>query len=290
MQDEQQKRKTIAKRIIIAVVVLITVFAVGVGVALLLKNVSNLAKDQTGTNTPGGTGAPVSNAPSAASLIAEYVKPEGMRVFTEDYQLQQDTTAPSRIFYEADGKKYEVSVSTEHYALFYAQDGKARADAATVEAQTTSFLQGEGFKKSTPSTASTTTYTNSGSVCQLTKSPQAPAYYLMACADKADVDTEYATVERLLGIYKKSHQVAAFTRALSTTIASDNKTMTTLSLTVPNKHPVLLFAAVNGNWAYIGDVGSGDASTSNGKYSLTAEVQTAIHDPKYGDFLAKNLQ
>jgi len=292
MQNDQQKRKTIATRIIIVAVVLITVFAIGIGVALLLKNVSNLAKNQTNTSTNTDTETQTSSTPSAESIIDDYIKPESMRIFSERYQLQQDTTAPSRITYTAEGKKYEVSLTTEHYALFYAKDGAAHADASTVESQTTTFMQEKGFqavKTKKPTLA--VNYTNDGSVCQLTKSPQSmPSYYLMACADKSDVDSEYATIERLLGIYKKSHQIDAFTRALSITITSDNKAMTTISLTIPKKHPVLLFAAVNGNWTYIGDVGSGDESTSNGKYSLTAEVQTAIHDPKYGDFLAKNLQ
>jgi hypothetical protein len=67
--------------------------------------------------------------------------------------------------------------------------------------------------------------------------------------------------------------------------------MTTISLTTkPATHPVLLFAAVDNNWAYIGDVGGGDAMSSNGKYTLTAQVEAAIHDQKYGDFLVHNLQ
>jgi hypothetical protein len=113
----------------------------------------------------------------------------------------------------------------------------------------------------------------------------------MACADKADVDKEYATVEQLLGLYKKAHQLdTTFTKALSATITSDDKSMTTVSLTIPGKHPVLLFAAVNGDWSYIGDLGGGNEASSNGKYTLSAQIQSTIHDSKYGDFLIKYLQ
>ena len=291
MQNDQHKR-TIAKRIIIVAVILVTIFAIGVGVALLFKNVSNLAKEQSDTSTHSGTGAQRPKVPSAAFIISDYAKPENMRGLADDYVSQQDATAPSNIIYKAENKTYEVSVATDHYALFYAKDGAAHSDGATIEAQTTAYMQEQGFQKSKgSSSAALSTYTNSGSVCQLTKAPQStPAYYLMACADKSDVEKEYASVDYLLGLYKKSGQLTPFTRALSASITSDNKTMTTLSLTTPGKHPVLLFAAVNGDWSYLGDLGGGSEKTSNGKYTLNAEIQSAIHDPKYGDFLTKYLQ
>jgi len=291
MQNDQQKRTMIAKRIIIVVVVLVAVFAIGVGVALLLKNVSNLAKTQSSTtdDTPSAT----PGAPSAASIISGYIDPSTIRLFTAQYQLQQDTTAPSRISYTADGQEYEVSLSTSSYAMFFAKDGAAHNDAKAVETATDSYMSSKGFEKATnKKSASITTYTNKGSVCQLTSMPTTkPAYYLMACADKADVDKEYATIENLLDIYRKSNQLVDFTKAITSTVTSDNKTMTTISLTTtPDTHPVLLFASVDNQWAYIGNVGGGNAATSNGKYSLTAQVQTAIHDQKYGDFLVNNLQ
>jgi hypothetical protein len=291
MQNEQQKR-TIAKRIIIVAVILVAIFAIGLGIALLLKSISNLAKNQTNTSTNTGTGTQNSAVASAASIISGYTAPENMRVFTEGYLSQQDTTAPTKITYKADDQKYEVSLPTDHYALFYAKDGAAHTDASTVETQTTNYIQEKGFQKSKAgSSASMVTYVNGGSVCQLTEAPQStPAYYLMACADKSDVEKEYASIEQLLGIYKKSNQLDTFTKALSATISSGNKVMTTIGLTVPGKHPVLLFAAVDGDWSYIGDLGGGNAATSNGKYSLSSEVQNAIHNPKYGDFLTNYLQ
>jgi hypothetical protein len=52
-------------------------------------------------------------------------------------------------------------------------------------------------------------------------------------------------------------------------------------------HPALLFAAIDTNWTYIGDIGSG--TSSNGKYVLMPDVKAAISDPKYGDFLKKHV-
>jgi len=294
MQNDQQRHSATAKRIVIIAVVLVAIFAVGMGVALLLKNVSNLAKDQsatpdTDTNIPAATGAP-----SAASVISGYVDPQTIRVFTQRYQLQQDTTAPARIAYTADGQKYEVSLSTSSYAMFYAKDGAPHSnDAAAVGQKTTEYMSGKGFQKSAAKAASdTTTYANKGSVCQLTSEPSSsPAYYLMACADKVDVEKEYATIEGLLDLYRKDNKLDTFSRAITSTITTANKAMTTISLTTtPNTHPVLLFAAVDDKWAYIGNVGGGSGAVSNGKYTLTPQIETAIHDQKYGDFLVKNLQ
>ena len=293
MQNEQQKRVIIAKRVIIIAVVLVAIFAVGMGVALLLRNVSQSAGNPSSVaNEPDNTPA-VSTAPSAASIISGYAQPENVRVFAGKYQLQQDATAPSRISYTADGKKYEVSLSTSSYVMFYATDTPPASDAKVVADQTEAYMSSLGFKKiGTYPKTSTTAYADQGSVCQLTSmAASKPAYYLMACADKADVDKEYATIEKLLDIYRKTNQLTNFSKAITSTITSDNKTMTTISLTTtPNTHPVLLFAAVDDDWAYIGNVGGGNEMTSNGKYSLSSQVNTAIHQAKYGDFLIRNLQ
>jgi flagellar basal body-associated protein FliL len=293
MQNDQQKHSALAKRIIIVAVVLVALFAVGMGVAILLKSVSNLAKDNTATTDTTQNDSTNSGAPSAASVINGYINPETIRTFTKSYQLQQDTTAPARITYTADGQKYEVSLSTSNYAMFYAKDGIAHSDAAVVQQKTTEYMSDKGFQKAAAKAGSAvTTYTDRGSVCQLTSMPgSSPAYYLMACADKVDVDKEYATIESLLDLYRKDNRLSTFTRAITSTVTSGNKAMTTISLTTtPTVHPLLLFAAVDDKWAYIGDVGGSNGAVSNGKYSLTPQIQTAIHDQKYGNFLVDNLQ
>jgi hypothetical protein len=292
MQDDQQKHSQTAKRIIIVAVVLVVVFAVGIGVALLLKNVSNFAKDQN-TAPSTDSNAPAKSVPSAASVIGGYTDPRTVRVFTQRYQLQQDATAPARIMYTAEGQKYEVSLSTSNYAMFFAKSAAEPGDPASIQQKTTDYLESKGFQKAAvKKDSNVTTYTNSGSVCQLTSEPaSSPAYYLMACADKVDVDKEYSTIESLLDLYRKDNKLAAFSRAITSTVTNADKAMTTISLTTaPPAHPVLLFAAVDDKWDYIGNVGDGNAASSNGKYSLTPQVNAAIHDPKYGDFLANNLQ
>ena len=291
MQNEHQKRILIAKRIIIAVLIVVALISVGIGVALLLKNI---AKNPEGSRLPSSSNNQniVPTAPSAAAIINGYVSLGTIPVFADKYQIQQDATAPSSIAYKADEQNYSVNVTTSHYALFYANSMTQPNNAGTVLAQTTSYLQSKGYQKAavTPE-ASTATFTQLGAVCQLTSAPTStPAYYLIACADKIDVQNEYAKVDNLLSIYKKNHQLDVYTRAISSTITSGNKSMTTVALTTAKQHPVLLFAAIDNKWDYLGDLGGGTAATSNGKYSITSELQAAIHDPKYGDFLTRNLQ
>jgi hypothetical protein len=291
MQNEHQKRILIAKRIVIAVLVIVALISVGIGVALLLKNIAN---NPAGSQLPASANNQniVPAAPSAASIIDGYTSLGTIRVFTENYQVQQDPTAPSSIMYKADDQSYTVNITTNHYALFYANSTTQPNDSATVLAQTSTYLQSKGFKKLDPLPGSSmVTYTQLGAVCQLTSTPTStPPYYLIACADKADVQKEYSKIESLLNLYKKSHQLDTFTKATSSTITSGSKSMTTIALSTAHQHPVLLFAAIDDKWSYLGDLGGGTASTSNGKYSLSTEIQAAIRDPKYGDFLTHNLQ
>jgi flagellar basal body-associated protein FliL len=291
MQTEHQKRIIIAKRIIIVVLVVVALISVGIGVALLLKNIVGKATESRIPSSSDNQNI-VPTAPSAASVIEGYTSLGTIRAFAENYQVQQDTSAPSSIMYKADDQRYAVNVTTSHYALFYASKAAQQNDAVTILTQTTNYMQGKGFKKAQVSSdPSTAVYTQLGAVCQLTSAPTSvPPYYLIACADKADVQKEYSKVEDLLALYKKSHQLDSFTKAISSTVTAGNKSMTTVALTTAHQHPVLLFAAVNDKWSYLGDLGGGTAATSNGKYSISTEIQSAIRDPRYGDFLTRNLQ
>jgi hypothetical protein len=296
MQDEHQKRILIAKRLAIGVLVAIAIVIISIGVILLLKNVSKLAKNTSTNNASTGNNQSIEpSAPSADAVVKDFIA-TGAPILAASYQLQQDSTAPARITFKADDQTYTVSLSTTHYALFYAKNISQHNDEQTVKDQAASYLQAKGYASAKNPTAPTpdtsyTTYTNLGAVCQLTNAPTStPAYYLIACADKSDVQKEYSTTSKLLDIYRKNNQLNSFTQAITSTITSGNKTMTTISLTTGSTHPILLFAALDNSWEYIGNVGEGSDGTSNGKYSLSSSVQNAIHNQKYGDFLIHNLQ
>lgn len=293
MFNEQNHRTTIIKRISIGIAVVVVISAIGVGVALLLRNVSHLsgvAPADSQTTTAAST------APTASSIIADYATLDTVHSLANSYQMQQDATAQSNVILKGDGQTYVTSIPTNAYALFFASSPSQPNDSQAVLDQTTSFMSNRGFSKiDNPAELqvapgqTVTTYTNSGAACQLTSSPTSqPEFYTIACVNKSDVTKQYATIQKLLALYEKGHPLDSFTRAIASTTTSGNMAMTTISLNVANAHPLLLFAAVNNAWQYIGDIGSG--STSNGKYSLPPDIQSAIHDPKYGDFLTHNLQ
>lgn len=296
MNNDHQKRTQLARRIILIAVSVIAVVAIGLGVALLLKNIKSLnANNSPSTDS---TQASPTDTQSAASIVKSYMAPDTIRTLTTSYQAQQDATSTSNIGYKAEGQSFSVNLVTSHYALFTPISNTTTTDAQDILAQTTTFMKDHNYQKidtagapTDPTQPTVTTYTNLGAVCQFTSAPMStPPFYIFACADKADIDKEYATINKLLALYEKAHQVDTFTKALTNTITSGNKTMTTIALINTHAHPVLLFAAVDGNWEYIGNVGDGTNATSNGKYTLTADVQTAISNPKYGDFLTHNLQ
>ena len=297
MFDPQAKQHSLLKRIAIGILVIVAIVLVGYGVAMLLKNISSSIAQNSGKTAAGTLGQTATpSAPSASSVISGYVQ-QGTIPALDNYQVQQDPSAPARITLKADDKTYAVSVNTTSYALFYAKSTPNASDPKTIASQTADYLKGKGYGPATsvdPSTASTTyaTYTNLGAVCQLTSAiASVPAYYMIACVDKPDIDKEYANVKKLLDLYQKSNQLSTFTSAITSTASSGNKIMTTISLTTDKQqHPELLFAAVDNNWEFLGNIGDGSGAVSNGKYSLSPAVISAIHQPKYGDFLTHYLQ
>ncbi|HSW78242.1 MAG TPA: hypothetical protein VLG36_05580 [Candidatus Chromulinivoraceae bacterium] len=296
MNNDHQKRTQLARRIILIVVSAIAVIAIGLGVALLLKNIKNL-NGNTSQNI-NNSQSTTQNAQTAASVVSSYMAPDAIRTLTSSYRAQQDTASTSNVDYQADGQSFAVNITTSHYALFTPTSKAGATDPQDILAQSTTFMQDHGYQKvdiagatTGPTQPTVTTYTDLGATCQLTSAPMStPPFYILACADKTDIDKEYATINKLLDLYKKVHQVDAFTKAISSTITSGNKSMTTIALINTHTHPVLLFASIDGNWEYVGNVGDGTNATSNGKYSLTPDVQAAITNPKYGDFLTHNLQ
>jgi hypothetical protein len=296
MQNEQQKRARMARRIVTIVVIVIAVMAVAVGVALLLKNV--VKPGYTPPNAPqvGQTTTPL--APSSASVINDYVTSDTLHSLSNNYQLEPDGSVDSWIIYKADHQTYAINVPASHHATYYAVSHSQQNDSQTFQTQTTTFMQSRGFQKASssapstdPAAATVLTYTDLGSVCQLTGTPSSvPAYYSLACADKTDVQKAYSTAQTLLTLYQKSHQLNSFTQAITDTNTSGNNTMTTISLTMTTAHPILLFVATNNVWSYIGDLGGSIGEISNGKYVITPDVADAMHDPRYGTFLTHYLQ
>jgi hypothetical protein len=268
------------------------VLLVGVGVAFVLKGV--MPKKLANTPQPSIATAP-------PKVIAGYEKAGVIKSLSDSSYLRQaDNETVAYIRYKLDGHDYTISTPTKNQVLFYAKTKSQPDDTIAIQDQTTAFMHAQGYEKlQTPSMASSAddvayvTYAGPTAICQLTDSPALPnlrSYHALACADKTVINQEYATTEKLMAIYKQDRQPLTFKEAVRSTIAEDDKSLSILSLTNVQAHPVLLFAAIGNNWTYIGDLNNSKGQESNGKYIVTPEIKQAISDPKYGDFLLKNIQ
>jgi hypothetical protein len=135
------------------------------------------------------------------------------------------------------------------------------------------------------------TYESNESVCQLVSSGTAvtkgvKASHLLACATKAAIDDEYAMVEQLTGLYAKKTTVPTFAQVTRSEQREGKKALSVLLLS-GEKNVRLLFAAIDDKWEYVGNLSSG--SKTNAKFTISAELEAAIRNPKYGDFLTRNI-
>jgi hypothetical protein len=291
MQDSPGQPVGMMRRVLIGLGCVLLIGAIGLGTAVVLKNIIPKKDTQIAMTVW-----------KPSEIVSAYMVSGAIHGLADNlYQLQQSSGTDALVQYTLPGRAYAASTPTKSDALFYAKDMSNHDDVAAVQQQTTVFMQTKGYDKvkSTGSSGSDgpfyTTYASSSAVCQLLSSGPvaggvAPVSHELTCVDQSAIEQEYATIEKLLALSKTAHAtVTAFTLATRSVLTEGKKAMTILNLVATQKPSVLLFASVNDQWAYIGNL-SGDTGQSNSKYVLTPEIKTAIRDPKYGDFLTKNLE
>ena len=284
MQDNNTKPKII-KRIALVVLAVIVVALIAVGTVLILKNIN----PKTTNNI---------NLTSAANIVSDYIKPDAITSLSSD-KYQQQTNDSSIIGYKSSNQTYSVNIATKDSVLFYTNQKSESDDTKDIQNQTIAFMEQKGLNKIESLTAADksaqyTTFADSSTVCQLidyippTDSGMLP-YHQISCADNNLIDQEYLDIEKLLSIYRESQTLSAFTQANKYTESKDGISYSVIFLTKQNSESQLLFAAVDNNWAYIGDLMAGDPKYSNAKYIITPEIQDKISDPKYNNFLIDKL-
>jgi len=284
-----EERETIKKRLIITLVVAVAAIALAVVTIVALKSVAPQVESPSVQKVA---------ALKASEVISAYGTAGTIKALNETVYTQQlNSESESRVLYKADGRSYITSIPTKNHLLFYAKNKLEKDDSSEVQAQTTAFMQSRGLNKldlkvSAADAPKYVTYKNDTTVCQLSSSGidaqlTSPSYHELSCVSNTDIQSEYTLIDKLLDLYKSSHQLAEFSQATRVTTSEGNKSLSIVSFVGIESHPALLFAAIDGNWSYIGDIGSG--TTSNGKYALTPDVKSAIANPKYGGFLQKNI-
>jgi len=238
---------------------------------------------------------------SAANVISAYGGGETITsLSTKLYQQQPDAPIDAVVQYKLSERTYGVTVATKQILSFYAVDKSQQDDSATVQSQTAAFMQAKGLKKTEGPVLTAakdlqySTFEGNDIVCQLTDSQlpisaDIPRFHGLACVDKSAIEQEYTAIEKLFSIYKQSHQLAAITQASRHTVSEGNKSYTVITTTTDNSHAKLLFAAIDKDWVYIGNLAANDPKYANAKYTITPEILRTISDPKYGDFLVKNF-
>lgn len=280
------------KRILLIALCFLVIGAVGVGVVALLRTF--LPKSNTPTNTNSSGVLP------SSEIITAFKTPGAIKGLETGYD-QQAERAEARVIYKAEGRKYTVSTPTKHSILFFAKSTSQPNDMSSIQEQATAFIAAKGYEK-TENTGTAKaenpayiTYKSPIGACQLTSSqpatlPGALAYHSLACADSTAITQEYSTTEMLLTLYRNTHPAPSFSESSRLGANEDNKMLSIVSLSGDGARASLLFAAIDGNWEYIGDLGSTSEADSNGKYTVSAEMRSKINDTRYGNFLKSRIQ
>lgn len=228
-------------------------------------------------------------------VINDFVSPATIPVLSDGSYLQETGgTADARLRYQPKGSSYIVDTPTPYHVLFFAKNTQVADESAKIEDQTTVFMSHEGYTSQSrvvdPATGLTySTYTGRNVICQLISafSSITPSYYTLACVDAAVAQQEYNAINTLLTLYDKTQKSVSPKEVAKMTITQANKSLSVVHLTGPSVHAALLFAAINDQWAYLGDLSN--VSVVEGKYVTNTALKTAINDPKYGTFLTSNL-
>lgn len=235
----------------------------------------------------------------ADEVISTYQNSANISVFPASaYTIQQKI--PNNINYKISSETYSVSIITDKTLAFYAKNKTQKDDSSLAQSQTTIFMKDLGLNQvsntlSTDQTARTIIYSSDATVCQffeLTLASASPLsqLYELGCVDIGSVTDKYASIEKLLAIYKKTEKLDSYTQASQDTRSKDNISYSIINLTTKTDSPSLLFGAVDNSWEYIGNLSDNSASATKGKYSITPETKTKISDPKYKGFISSNIQ
>lgn len=230
--------------------------------------------------------------PTPHSLVTQFQQ-SGTIPALSGFTQQPSSATSGGLVYREQGQAYDVYMTSPDAVVYSAAKP---LNFSTVAAQVTSMLKPYALtatRTDTSTVTPATTYAGDAIICRLGGSQAGQtASYQFVCLAKDSVTTEYAAVAKLLALYKKAEpgDTLSFTLASRTYTKQDNKQSDLLSLTSADNHTkprMLLFGAVDGVWEYIADINSG--TVNQGKYMISDTALQALHNPKYGDFLLKQL-
>jgi len=274
------------KKIVINISIIIAITLIAIGTISILKNTTK--KDIA-----------VIKPESAKNIIASAAAQTKISSLSAKLYGQQANSSATT-GYKSSDYDYSVDIPTNNSVLFYAISESQENDTVSVRAQVNEFMYQNGLKKvdtdNKPVDESSydTIFDGEKAICQLTDSMPpntkgTTSFHIITCIDVSQVNQEYATVEKLLEIYKKNNQINEFTKVSRYITSEDKVSYSILTIKTTGKSLRLLFASIDNNWEYLGNLSDSDPKYSSEKYNITPELQAKISDPKYNGFIVKEI-
>jgi len=275
------------KPLIIATSIVI-VLAIGIATALLLMISSK--NSETTVITP---------------LRAQEVIQTYDRLYTDSnlrvgYLGQKSSMKNGSIEYTSGEKPYNIQLPAAH-SLTYNQSATAKnGSIATLTTEAEAFLVSQGLAKGSSvatTSSSRVLYVGPLSTCQVT-SFQAitnssvaniPAAFGIGCTDTKNITDEYASIEALLALYKKSNDSATISHINRATVEHDQTPITILYISTGDTKLRAYFVTLDKTPTFIG---TQSVPVADGDQVIKQSVAftTALANPIYGTFLAQTIE
>ncbi|MFZ3009488.1 MAG: hypothetical protein WA030_00505, partial [Candidatus Microsaccharimonas sp.] len=304
MQPPKPSRK---KLIVVIISIIVVAVTIGVGTILILGTLKEDTPTQTHTTiTLKEVDAPevIISDYEAASIDSrssyytqrQAIANDGTTTPTEPSTTENPISGPTNtIITYADKDSFDTTVPVTEHVQYERTDKSANENAKEVIDQTKSFLEKKGLVNiSTSTTESGVIYTNFDSTnvyCQTTESAIDPVYpptFGVACVLKTFITDRYTQINALLKLAPTEYTDAkAITIGLDVTEATHK--LTTLEVTLDDSTKILIFAAQNDTWEYIGERPMTNPDDAR-SFVISDTLKTAINDPEWNGFLTKYIK
>jgi len=303
-----QPPKRSKKKLILIIVSILVVLGISAGTILILMNIK---KDSPVEQTDTPIVLKEVDAPEA--LVKDYIA-ASINKRSSDYTQRQAVanngvttpvepandaeliSSPTNTFIAYDDKdSFNTYVPVTEYVQYEHKDTSVKENTKDVIDQTKSFLEKKGLVNvSSNTTENDVTYTNFDSTnvyCQISESANDPVYpptFGIACVLKSFISDRYVQINTLLKLSPADYSGAqAITIGLDVTEATQR--LVTLEVTLDSSAKILIFAAQNEVFEYIGErpVTNPD---DEGSFVISDTLKTALNDPKWNGFLTKYIK
>ncbi|MFY9228560.1 MAG: hypothetical protein WAO28_04545 [Candidatus Microsaccharimonas sp.] len=190
---------------------------------------------------------------------------------------------------------FDTTVPVTEYVQYERKDESVKENSKETVDQTKSFLEEKGLVNVSSSTTNNgVVYTNFDSTnvyCQISENANDPVYpptLGVACVLKSFITDHYTKINALLKLAPAVSE-GAKTITVGLDITEGTLTLTTLDAGFDSSAKILIFAAQNDVFEYIGErpVTNPDDESS---FVIPETLKTAINDPKWNGFLTKYIK